>query len=91
MPDDAFELTEAQTRVLLHCYHYVQWYRLPELARCRILEPDDVLVIPSLVELGLLMYFEAIKAVAITVRGESVAEAISARQTTAATQTKGNR
>lgn len=46
------ELTPEQQRVLAYCADQAGWTSLVELER--MLEPDDVLTVPSLVEAGLL-------------------------------------
>ena len=70
------DLTEAQKRVLLHLAKYPRWHSLVDLDQIRLLDPDDVLVVPSLIERGLVMHFPRHKAVAISESGQVIADEI---------------
>jgi hypothetical protein len=67
-------LSPAQGRLLAHLDAYPQWHTLLELEAIRLLEEDDVLTVASLVERGLVYYFSALRAVAITPAGEDSAQ-----------------
>jgi hypothetical protein len=65
-------LTPAQRRVLSFCARNPVWHSLLELDRIRLLKTDDVLVVPSLIELGYLRHNMALRAVQITYTGQCV-------------------
>ena len=67
------ELTQAQARVLIFCANFPYWHLLTELDLIKLLDPDDVLTVPSLIERKLLRYWD-IGAVTITSAGQVLAE-----------------
>ena len=70
-------VTEAQARLLAHLDAYgPRWFHLVELDQVRLLEPDDVVVLPSLIERGLVMHMASIRAVALTAAGTTLADEI---------------
>jgi len=75
-------LTSAQERVLTFLDKYAanRWVSLVELDQIRLLEADDVLTIPSLIEKKLLLYLEAIRAVTLTAAGAVLADEIRSAQ-----------
>jgi hypothetical protein len=60
-------------RVLRFCAKYPRWHTLMELDQVSLLEDDDVLTVPPLIERQLLRHDPAIKAVRITPAGEVTA------------------
>ena len=70
-------VTEAQARLLAHMDAYgPRWFSLVDLDQIRLLEPDDVLVVPSLIERGLVTHMASIRAVALTAAGAALADQI---------------
>lgn len=70
-------LTEPQRRLLVFMDEKgPRWFTLTELDQVRLLEDDDVLTVPSLVEQGLLYHLAALQAVALTSAGAGVADGI---------------
>jgi hypothetical protein len=67
-------LTAAQLQVLRFCARFPGWLSLTEIERHRLLEDDDVLTVPSLIERHLLRYNPALTAVLITPAGEVLAD-----------------
>ena len=59
-------LTIEQCRVLIFCADQRGWLPLRRLERTSALQPDDVVVVPSLVEAGLLAHAAESKAIKIT-------------------------
>jgi hypothetical protein len=53
-----------------------RWFALVELDQIRLLEPDDVVVLPSLIERKLVMHLATIQAVALTASGTTLADQI---------------
>lgn len=68
------DLTPAQGRILAHLDAYPKWHTLLELEGIKLLEADDVLTVPSLIERKLVYYMAALRAVAITPAGEIIAQ-----------------
>ena len=74
-------LTDAQKRLLTFMdARGSQWFTLVELDQTRLLEPDDVVTIPSLVERQLLMHMPALKTVALTASGTILADEIRSEE-----------
>ena len=70
-------VTEAQARLLAFMdAHGPRWFTLIELDQIRLLEPDDVVVLPSLIERRLVMHMPAMKAVALSAAGATLADEI---------------
>jgi hypothetical protein len=67
-------LTTEQLRVLKFCARSPGWISLLELETIKLLEPDDVVTVPSLVERNLLRHEAVIQAVAITPAGQVLAD-----------------
>lgn len=67
------ENTEAQARVLRFLAAYPAWHTLTELDQLRVLQDDDVLCIPSLIERGLVDHQLALGAVRINPAGHVIA------------------
>jgi len=74
MKDKGF--TEAQFRVLHYIYKKSKylWMSLAEIAFTRELEEDDVVVVPSLIEDGVLTFIGTRKSIGFSVRGLRVFE-----------------
>ena len=53
-----------------------RWFNLVELDQIRLLERDDVVVLPSLIERGLVWHLASIQAVALTPAGSVLADEI---------------
>ena len=66
-------LTIEQRRVLIFCAELGGWLSLRWLESTVMLDPDDVVVVPSLIEAGLLAHSAESKAVAVTAIGAAVA------------------
>lgn len=66
------KLTEAQIRVLTHLARFPRFHPLVELDQTRLLADDDIVVIPSLDELGLVERRQGLQAVRITTAGKIV-------------------
>ena len=68
-------LTFTQKRLLMFMGQWgPKWFPLVEIDQIRLLEDDDVLAIPSLIERGLVMHLAAIHAVALTAAGAVIAD-----------------
>lgn len=74
MAEAPHPLTEAQGRLLAFLDAYPRWHTLADLDGIKLLEDDDVLTVPSLVERGLIYYLPTLRAVAITPSGEDAAQ-----------------
>lgn len=68
------EYTPAQVRVLRFLAAYPTWHALIELDQIRLLESDDVLCIPSLIERHLVVKHRVELMVRITPAGQAIAE-----------------
>ena len=66
-------LTLEQRRVLIFCADQRGWLPLRRLERTSLLQPDDLVVVPSLVEAGLLTHAAESKAIKITPIGAVLA------------------
>ena len=73
-------VTPAQGRILSHMGERYpdRWCLLIDLDLSRLLEEDDVIVVPSLAEAGLLLHDDAREAVLLTASGMILAEEIRA-------------
>lgn len=69
-PQSANPLTPSQVRVLRFCTKYPEWHTLLELDSIRLLSADDIVVVPSLIELGYLRHNAVLRAVQITYFGQ---------------------
>lgn len=70
-------VTSAQIRILNHLYEYSgAWHTLLELDQCRFLKKDDVVVVPSLVELQLVLHSSHMQAIMISPRGLVLVETL---------------
>ena len=63
------QMTPEQRRVLIFCADQRGWLPLRRLESTSLLLPDDLVVVPSLVEAGLLAHAAESKAIKITPTG----------------------
>ena len=72
-------LTLEQRRVLIFCADRGGWLSLRRLERTSMLNMDDIVVVPSLVEAGLLAHSTESKAIRITSIGSALARDVRRR------------
>lgn len=69
------KLTDPQKRILMFMDEFgPKWFTLLELNLNKLLEPDDVITVPSLIAHRLIWGLAALQAVALTPDGMTVAE-----------------
>lgn len=80
-------LTDPQKRVLAFMDEFgPRWFTLTELDQIRLLQADDVVTIPSLIERHLVRHLPALQAVTLTAAGAVVADEIRSEQARAKQQ-----
>jgi hypothetical protein len=67
-------LTDVQKRLLMFMDEFgPKWFSLLELESVNLLEDDDIVTVPSLIEDGLVMQLKALKSIALTASGSVIA------------------